>query len=192
VLGANTHLAAGVCALWAVNVPDRFHARYSALSRTYRYVILNRSTRPAIDQHRVCWSHAPLDAELMAAAALALIGEHDFSAFRAAECQSRSPVRRVEAIEVRRLGAYVTIEIRANAFLHHMVRNIAGVLIRIGSGEAAVGWAREVLEGRDRRLGGVTAPPAGLYLLGVSYPAEFGLPEARVADAAARSIIMPT
>jgi tRNA pseudouridine38-40 synthase len=192
VLGANTHLAAGISALWAIGVPDRFHARYSALSRTYRYVILNRSTRPAIDHHRVCWVREPLEAARMAEAAGALIGEHDFSAFRAAECQSKSPVRRVDSIDIRRIGAHLTIEIRANAFLHHMVRNIAGVLIRIGSGEAAVGWAKDVLEGRDRRLGGVTAPPGGLYLVGVNYPAEYGLPEVPVAGAGPLSIIMPS
>jgi tRNA pseudouridine38-40 synthase len=191
VLGANAQLEAGVSALWAVAVAERFHARYSAVSRTYRYLILNRSTRPAIDHNRVCWVHAPLDAERMATAAAPLVGEHDFSAFRAAECQSRTPMRRVEAIDVKRIGAYVTIEIRANAFLHHMVRNIAGVLLRIGSGEADVGWAQEVLAGRDRRRGGVTAPPSGLYLVGVSYPAEFGLPPVDLAGARPVSIIMP-
>ena len=192
VFGANTHLAADMSALWAVAVPERFHARYSALWRTYRYVILSRSTRPAIDHRRVCWIHAPLDAERMAAAAAALIGEHDFSAFRAAECQSRTPIRRVESIDVRRVGAYVTIEIRANAYLHHMVRNIAGVLIQIGSGEAAVGWAKEVLEGRHRRHGGVTAPPSGLYLVGVSYPAEYGLPDGAASGAGRPSIMIQT
>ncbi len=176
VYGANTHLPLDVSALWAVQVPATFHARYSALSRTYRYVILNRSTRSAIGRMRVWWVHAPLDHERMAAAATLLVGEHDYSAFRSSDCQSPTPIRRVEAIQVRRSEAYVIIEARANAFLHHMVRNIAGVLIRIGTGEAAVGWAREVLEGRDRRLGGVTAPAGGLYLLEVRYPPEFGLP----------------
>jgi tRNA pseudouridine38-40 synthase len=176
VYGANTHLPPDVAALWAVQVPETFHARYSALSRSYRYLILNRATRPALGRNRVCWMHGALDHERMAQAAAHLVGEHDYSAFRSSECQSRTPLRRVEAIEVRREGPYVIIEARANAFLHHMVRNIAGVLIQIGRGEADVGWAREVLEGRDRRLGGVTAPAGGLYLVGVSYPAEFGLP----------------
>ncbi len=183
VYGANTHLPPDVSALWAVPVPQTFHARYSALSRTYRYLILNRGTRPALGRQRVCWVHAALDHERMAAAGALLVGEHDYSAFRSSECQSRTPLRRVEAIEVRRRGAYVIIEARANAFLHHMVRNLAGVLIRIGTGEAEVGWALEVLEGRDRRLGGPTAPAGGLYLVDVRYPPEFGLPA--VTDSAA-------
>jgi tRNA pseudouridine38-40 synthase len=190
VFGANTHLPSDISALWAVAVPEDFHARYSAESRTYRYVIVNRSTRPAIDHQRVCWIHAPLDAARMATAATALAGEHDFSAFRSSDCQSRTPVRRVESLEVARHGSHVIIEVRANAFLHHMVRNIAGVLIRIGSGEAPVQWAREVLEGRDRRLGGVTAPPGGLYLVEVRYPARFELPAAAVAGVRRASFII--
>lgn len=190
VFGTNTQLPPDVSTLWAVQVPASFHARYSAVSRTYRYVILNRGARPAIGRSRVCWIHAPLDQERMTAAAISLVGEHDFSAFRSAECQSRTPIRRVEAIEVRRKEDVVIIEVRANAFLHHMVRNIAGVLIRIGSGEAGVGWAREVLEGRDRRLGGITAPAGGLYLLKVTYPPDFGLPEAPDSAAGDRSLMM--
>jgi tRNA pseudouridine38-40 synthase len=191
VFGANTHLPPDIAALWAVPVAETFHARYSALSRTYRYVILNRATRPALGRNRVCWLHAALDHERMAQAAAALVGEHDYSAFRSSECQSRTPIRRVEAIDVRREGPYVVIEARANAFLHHMVRNIAGVLIQIGRGEAEVGWAREVLEGRDRRLGGVTAPAGGLYLAQVSYPAEFGLPAAHDSAAPRASFMIP-
>jgi tRNA pseudouridine38-40 synthase len=191
VFGANTHLPPDVSALWAVQVPDAFHARYSALSRTYRYVILNRATRPALGHGRVCWMHAALDHERMARAAALLVGEHDYSAFRSSDCQSRTPIRRVEAIEVRREGACIIIEARANAFLHHMVRNIAGVLIQIGRGEAEVGWAREVLEGRDRRLGGVTAPAGGLYLAEVRYPPEFGLPAAD-SDAHGPSFMIPS
>lgn len=190
VFGANTHLPNDISALWAAAVPEDFHARYSADSRTYRYVIVNRSTRPAIDHQRVCWIHAPLDAARMAKAAMALTGEHDFSAFRSSDCQARTPVRRVDSLEVARDGAHVIIEVRANAFLHHMVRNIAGVLIRIGSGEAPVEWAREVLQGRDRRLGGVTAPPVGLYLVEVRYRARFGLPVAAVAGVRRASFII--
>jgi tRNA pseudouridine38-40 synthase len=191
VHGANTQLPPDVSALWAVQVADTFHARYSALSRTYRYVILNRGTRPALGHQRVCWVHTALDHERMASAAMLLVGEHDYSAFRSSECQSRTPVRRVEAIEVRRRGEYVVIEARANAFLHHMVRNIVGVLMRVGRGEAEVGWAGEVLEGRDRRLAGVTAPAGGLYLVEVRYPPEAGLPGALDSDALRPSFIIP-
>jgi tRNA pseudouridine38-40 synthase len=191
VYGANTQLPPDVAALWAVQVPETFHARYSALSRTYRYVILNRGTRPALGRNRVCWMHAALDHERMARAAVHLVGEHDFSAFRSSECQSRTPIRRVEGIDVRRQGSYVIIEARANAFLHHMVRNIAGVLIQIGRGEAEVDWAREVLEGRDRRLGGVTAPAGGLYLVGVTYPTELGVPAPHDSAADRPSFMMP-
>ncbi len=191
VFGANTHLPPDVSALWAVQVPATFHARYSAVSRTYRYVILNRSTRPALGRNRVCWMHAPLDHQRMAAAAELLVGEHDYSAFRSSECQSPTPIRRVEAIEVRRSDAYVLIDARANAFLHHMVRNIAGALMRIGTGDAEVGWARKVLDGRDRRLGGVTAPAAGLYLLEVRYPPDFGLPAGADSAAIRPSFMIP-
>lgn len=191
VYGANTHLPPDVSALWAAQVPETFHARYSAVSRTYRYVILNRDTRPALSRQRVCWIHATLDHERMAAAAALLVGEHDYSAFRSSECQARTPIRRVEAIEVRRRGDYVTIGVRANAFLHHMVRNFAGVLISIGRGEAEVDWARQVLEGRDRRLGGVTAPAGGLYLVEVRYPGEFGLPSGLDSDAHRPSFMIP-
>jgi len=190
-LGANTHLPNDICVLWAREVPSRFHARYSALVRTYRYLILNRPSRPALLRHRACWIHRVLDERRMAEAALHLLGEHDFSAFRAAECQSRTPVRRVEAIDVRRSGEYVCLDVRANAFLHHMVRNIAGVLIEVGTGDAESGWVRAVLEGRDRTLGGVTAPPGGLYLLAVKYPPEFELPETGVAGSNDLSFMMP-
>lgn len=176
-LGANTQLPNDVCVLWAREVQPDFHARYSAISRAYRYVILERSSRPALERKRVCWSHKPLDAERMQEAAAHLIGTHDFSAFRSSDCQSRTPMRRMEAIDIRREGRYLSIEVRANAFLHHMVRNIAGVLMKIGSGEAQPEWALQVLEARDRRLAGVTAPAGGLYLLKVAYPPEYGLPD---------------
>ncbi len=175
-LGATAELPEDVSVQWAAEVPGDFHARYSALARTYRYIIVNRAIRPALERHRACWVHGALDEQRMAAAGALLVGEHDFSAFRSAECQSRTPVRRVEAVGVRRDGDRVSIEVRANAFLHHMVRNIAGLLIRIGSGEEEVGWAREVLEARDRRLSAATAPACGLYLVEVRYPEQFGLP----------------
>jgi tRNA pseudouridine38-40 synthase len=178
VLGANTDLPNDVSVLWACRVPDRFHARFSATARRYRYLILDRSARSALLAGRVTWVHRPLDAGRMAEAAQALIGTHDFTSYRAIGCQAKHPVRTVTELGVRRRGALVEITVSANAFLHHMVRNIAGVLIAIGRGDAPVGWAREVLERRDRARGGVTAFPDGLYLERIDYPAVFGLPAA--------------
>jgi len=185
-LGANTVLPPDIAVLWAVEVPGDFHARYSALSRTYHYLIQNRAVRPALARHRACWIHEPLDAEAMHAAAQCLRGEHDFSAFRAAECQSRTAVRRLDRVTVRRDGDRVTIEVTANAFLHHMVRNIAGTLIAVGRGDRPPGWVAEALAGRDRRAAGITAPAAGLYFLRIEYPRHFGLP---VTDPAASAMI---
>ncbi len=176
VLGANTHLPPEVSALWARVVPDAFHARYSAFARRYRYLILNRVPRPALAAHRVSWVRDPLNAERMHEAAQLLIGEHDFSSFRAAECQARTPMRRMHEITVERRGDLLVVSVLANAFLHHMVRNIAGVLIAIGTGARPVSWAREVLEARDRRKGGITAPAQGLYLAGVRYSPSLELP----------------
>jgi tRNA pseudouridine38-40 synthase len=177
VLGANTQLPEGVALRWARYVPDHFHARYSALARTYRYCILNRSARPALAAGRVAFVYRTLDAEAMGEAAKHLIGNHDFSALRAAECQARSPVRDLTQLQVRRVGEFVLLEVTANAFLHHMVRNIAGLLIHIGQGEAGPAYAAEVLAGRDRRLAPATAPAGGLYLWRVHYPQVFGLPD---------------
>jgi tRNA pseudouridine38-40 synthase len=191
VLGANTNLPNDICVLWAQQVPGEFHARYSATARTYRYVILNRASRPALARQRVCWAHRPLDAERMQRAAAYLIGEHDFSAFRAAECQSRTPIRRLERIAVTRCEEHVLLDVTANAFLHHMVRNIAGVLIEIGAGEAEPEWAQTVLASRDRKVGGVTAPAGGLYLMRVDYPPAFQLPQPRVAGLNDLSFMMP-
>lgn len=177
VLGANANLPGGIAVQWAREVGTGFHARFSAWARSYRYLLLNRRVRPAVLRGLVTWERRPLDVARMAAATPALLGEHDFSAFRAAGCQARSPVRTLQRLEVSRHGDLVVIDARADAFLHHMVRNLAGVLARIGAGEAPVGWAAEVLQGRDRRLGGVTAPPDGLYLTAVRYPPGHGLPE---------------
>jgi tRNA pseudouridine38-40 synthase len=176
VLGANSELPGDVCVAWAAPVPAHFHARYCAQARTYRYLILNRLARPALLARRVAWIHRPLDHERMAEAAPLLHGEHDFSAFRSSECQARSPVRRLERLTVERRGDWVIIEATANAFLHHMMRNIAGLLIAIGKQEAPPGWAGEILEGRDRTQSAATAPAAGLYLMSVRYPAAFALP----------------
>lgn len=180
VLGANAWTPDDISVLWARAVPDDFHARFGALSRTYVYRILNRPMRPALDRLRVCWRRRELDAGRMHDAAQALVGEHDFSAFRASECQSRTPMRRLTGIAVSRQGEFVEIEVTANAFLHHMVRNIAGSLIAVGCGDRPVGWIAEILAGRDRTLAGATAPPEGLYFAGVEYPSGFGLPSGRL------------
>jgi tRNA pseudouridine38-40 synthase len=183
-LGANTHLPPDIAVLWATPVPDDFHARFAALARSYRYVILNRSTRAAVLRDRACWWHAPLDAERMHAAAQSLVGEHDFTSFRAAQCQSRVPVRRLEQIAVRRDGEFVTLEVTANAFLHHMVRNIVGTLLAVGEGAQPVAWVAELLAARDRTAAGPTAPACGLYFAAVRYPQRFGVPPRDPAAAA--------
>jgi tRNA pseudouridine38-40 synthase len=176
VLGVNSNLPADINALWAAPVSDDFHARYSALARTYRYLILNRLARSALHRQRAWWLHRPLEVEAMQLAAASLIGEHDFSAFRAAGCQARTPRRHVTAIGIERHGHWVTVTITANAFLQHMVRNIVGLLAAVGSGDEPPAWAAAVLESRDRRQGGMTAPAHGLTLIAVDYPERFGLP----------------
>ena len=188
VLGANTNLPRDISVAWVLPVPAHFHARYSAESRTYRYVIFNRGVRSALVEKRVAHIHRPLDHERMSAATSALIGTHDFSAFRSSECQAKSPIRRLTRLSVARDGDYIAIEVTANAFLHHMVRNISGLLIAIGQGERASEWARQVLESRDRTRGHVTAPAEGLYFWSVEYPEVFGLPICAPAD---RSAIIP-
>lgn len=177
VLGTNANISKAVSVLWAQPVSEDFHARFSALRRRYRYVIANRFVRPTFAAGRVSWEHRPLDEGRMQQAAQHLLGRHDFNAYRAAACQAHSPVREVTRLEVRRLDDLVMIDIEANAFLHHMVRNVAGVLMTIGAGEQDVDWSREVLESRDRTQGGITAPPHGLYFMAVDYPAEFALPQ---------------
>lgn len=176
LLGANSELPEDIGTLWIKVVPDDFHARFSALARSYRYLILNRAQRPALERQRASWMRKPLDHLRMHAAAQCFVGTHDFSSFRAAECQAHTPIRRLENIAVTRQGEYVAIDVTANAFLHHMVRNLAGVLMAIGKGDQPMEWAQTVLAARNRRSGGVTAPPQGLYLVGVRYPAEFSLP----------------
>lgn len=175
-LGVNTRLPDDVSVIWARQVPASFHARYAALRRHYRYVFFNRRTRPAVLRRRVAWVHAPLDALPMQRAAEHLVGEHDFSSFRAVGCQSKSPVRTVFQIRVERHGDLVILDVSANAFLQHMVRNIAGVLLEVGTGKREPRWAGEVLEARERSAGGVTASPHGLYLARVDYPPELDLP----------------
>ncbi len=178
LLGANTNLPPDISVSWVRHVSDEFHARFSATSRSYRYVILNRLQRSALHRHRAWWVHQPLDEKIMHEAAQSLVGEHDFSAFRAAGCQANRAMRDVTSIGVARSGDWVTLDVTANAFLMHMVRNITGTLAAIGQGEQPVGWISEVLASRDRTLGGVTAPPQGLTLVAVHYPEAFGIPAA--------------
>jgi tRNA pseudouridine38-40 synthase len=175
--GTNSNLPDPVALLWVGEVSAEFHARFSATGRAYRYVILNRSVRPTLLANRVTHEYRPLDVARMQLAARSLIGEHDFSSFRAMQCQAKSPVRELRRLEVSRRGEFVVIEAAANAFLHHMVRNLAGVLMDIGAGEREPGWASEVLEARDRTVGGITAAPHGLYLTAVDYPAQFAIPQ---------------
>ncbi len=187
VLGATTRLPHAVAVLWAREVPDDFHARFSARSRRYRYVILNRAVRPALEARHAAWERRPLDAEAMHRAAQALTGEHDFSAFRAASCQSPHARRTVTDIRVWREGQHVLMEIEANAFLHHMVRNIAGSLLEVGRGERTGAWLAGLLATGDRAAAGVTAPAQGLTFLGPRYPAQWGLPpEVSLQDCASR------
>jgi tRNA pseudouridine38-40 synthase len=177
LLGANTYLANDISLRWVRAVPDHFHARYSALSRTYRYLILNRVARSALAAGRALLIHQPLDVAAMQRGATWLLGEHDFSAFRSSECQAHSPVRQLRSIEIVRSGEWISIDVTANAFLHHMVRNIVGLLLAIGSGRAPPERAQQQLESRIRSEGEPTAAALGLYLWRVEYPPPFELPE---------------
>jgi tRNA pseudouridine38-40 synthase len=175
-LGANSRLPPAVAVLWALPVGEDFHARYAATARRYRYTILNRPVRAALDARSVAWERLPLDAAAMNLAAQALVGEHDFSAFRAISCQAHSARRDLRDISVMRDGERVIVEVEANAFLHHMVRNIVGSLLMVGRGEQPVEWIDQLLRGGDRNVAGPTAAPQGLTFLGPRYPARFGLP----------------
>nr|VFJ50780.1 MAG: tRNA pseudouridine38-40 synthase [Candidatus Kentron sp. DK] len=176
VYGANTNLPREISVLWANIVPDNFHARFSARSRHYRYHILNRPVRSALYAKQITWECRPLSVDRMRAGAGYLLGEHDFSTFRAAACQAASPIRTIHALEITRHGERIRIDVVANAFLHHMVRNIAGVLMAIGTGKREPEWAGRILAARDRTRGAVTAPAEGLYLAGVEYPEQFRIP----------------
>lgn len=177
VMGTNSFLHKSVRALWIKQVPNEFDARKTALSRRYRYIIYNHPIRPSLYRHYVTWVYRTLNAEKMHEAAQFLLGTHDFTSFRASECEAKTPIRTLQEIWVKREGENIILEVEANAFLHHMVRNIMGVLIKIGSGMKEVGWMGEVLAARDRRAAGMTAPPNGLYLIRVQYPEFFGLPK---------------
>lgn len=177
IMGANMNLPKDISVTWAKVMPAHFHARFSAMARRYRYVIYNDPIRPAHMAEEVTWNHRPLEIARMREAARVLVGTHDFSAFRASQCQAKSPVKTVHHLEIIEHGRFIVLDIRANAFLHHMVRNIAGVLMSVAAGERPVEWVREVLERGERRSGGVTAHPYGLYLIEVEYPTEFELPQ---------------
>jgi tRNA pseudouridine38-40 synthase len=176
-LGACSNLPDSIAVLWAQPVADDFHARHGARARRYRYSILNRPVRAALDARYVTWERNPLDAEAMHEAAQALVGEHDFSAYRAIACQARHARREVREVRVFREGQRVHVEIEANAFLHHMVRNIVGSLLPIGRGQRPRAWMAELLDGRNREVAGPTAPASGLTFIGPRYPARWGLPE---------------
>lgn len=179
VKGCNRYLPDDIRVVWALEVPEEFNARRSAISRQYKYVVYNNPIRPSLLRDYVSWHYSQLNVELMHEAAQYWVGNHDFSSFRASGCQSKSPVREVKMITVTRRGEMVIIDILANAFLYHMVRNMVGVLLQIGSNKCAIDWAQQVLMAKCRTKAGVTAPPQGLYLTEVSYPVEFQIPQQR-------------
>jgi len=176
VRGVNRHLPDSVAVLWSRAVPEDFHARFSATGRHYRYLLLDRPVRPALGSGRVGWFAKPLVPEAMREAAAMLTGEHDFSAFRAAECQARSPVKTLHRLDISRQGDVLVFDLHASAFLHHMVRNIVGALVYVGAGRQPPAWMAELLAARDRTRAAPTFAAAGLYFAGVDYAAEWGLP----------------
>ncbi|MBV1951876.1 MAG: tRNA pseudouridine(38-40) synthase TruA [Cycloclasticus sp.] len=175
VFGTNAHLPADIRLVWITEVDDSFHARYSAAARYYRYEILNRPIKSALRRDHVTTVFHPLNAELMQQGADFLVGQHDFSSFRASGCQAKSPVKKMHSIVIKRRGEQIIIDIIANAFLHHMVRNIVGTLLPVGRLEKPPEWVEDVLKAADRRQAGVTAVPNGLYFKGVYYPKKFGI-----------------
>lgn len=176
VYGSNANLPDTIAMRWVKPVSTAFHARFSALARRYRYIIYNNPIRPAHLSRGVTWNYRPLDIDRMREAGRYLVGEHDFTSYRAVQCQAKNPVRTIHHLELNRFGDLIIMDVMANAFLHHMIRNIAGVLMAIGHGKYEPIWAKEVLAARDRRAGAVTAPPWGLYFVDVSYPDKFALP----------------
>lgn len=177
-MGVNANLPRDIAVRWSKEVPEQFHARFSATARRYRYIIFNSKLRPAILGSGMSHYHGDLDVEKMHVAGQYLLGENDFTSFRAVHCQSRSPWRNIMHLNVTRHGQYVVIDIKANAFVHHMVRNIAGSLIVVGKGEQSPEWIQWLLQQQDRKLAGATAKAEGLYLVDVDYPDEFSLPSA--------------
>lgn len=179
IWGTNTHLPPSVVVRWAKHVDYSFHARFTATARRYCYIIYNHPIRPAILTQTVTWCYYPLDIDRIRLAGSYLLGEQDFSSFRSSQCNSKTPMRNVTAFSIERQGDYVILEIEANAFLHHMVRNIVGVLLKIGSGLREPSWMQEVLAAKSRRAAAETAPPNGLYLTNVRYPERYGLPDVK-------------
>lgn len=176
-LGINTYLPDSISVKWVKSVDDTFHARFSATARRYRYIIYNNTLRSAILAKGITHIHADLDHRLMHEAAQVLVGKHDFTSFRAVNCQAKTATRTMSHIDVTRLADYIVIDVQANAFLHHMVRNITGSLIAVGTGEKPIAWLKDILEAKDRTLAGITARPNGLYLVDVTYPSSFCLPK---------------
>jgi len=177
IFGSNANLPKDISVTWAGEVDSNFHARFSALSRRYQYIIYNHPIRPSNFSDEMTWCHDQLDADVMHESVQCLVGEHDFTSFRAVGCQSKSPVRSIEFLTVKRYSNIIVIDIKGNAFLHHMVRNIAGVLMAIGRHKQPISWCQDVLNYKDRTKAGVTASPYGLYLTHIAYPDEFGIPE---------------
>lgn len=176
VRGVNAHLPAAVAVQWAAEVDDGFHARFSARARCYRYLLLNRPVRPALAAGRLGWYHARLDVDAMCAGAASLLGEHDFSSFRAAECQAKTPVKTLHRLDISRQDDLITFDLVANAFLHHMVRNLVGALVHVGRGRQDPAWIAELLADRDRSRAAPTFSAAGLYFVGVEYEEQWRLP----------------
>jgi tRNA pseudouridine38-40 synthase len=177
LLGTRPHLPDSVSIVWAKNVAPQFHARFSAQARTYRYLLSDRKLSSGLLHHQITWSSRPLNVELMRKGGSYLVGEHDFTSFRATQCQAKSPVRNIHYLHLIRRGDLIVLEVQANAFLHHMVRNIVGVLLAVGAGDLAPEKVAAILAARDRAAGGVTAKPHGLYLVAVDYPESFDLPK---------------
>jgi len=190
IFGCNASLPNDISVSWAGAMHDDFHARFSATSRRYHYMIYNHPIRPSSFMTDVTWSHYPLDEKKMHDAAQHLVGRHDFTSFRAVGCQASSPVRELEFVNVQRFSNMIMIDIKGNAFLHHMVRNIAGVLMAIGCGKQPVDWCHKVLKLRDRTKAGVTALPFGLYLTHVEYPEKFGIPESTGAPSLIQAMLV--
>ena len=181
VRGTNAHLPRDIAVQWAHEVPDAFHCRASAISRRYAYIVMESAVRPSVDAGRVGWVYKPLDSQTISQAVKLLLGEHDFSSFRASSCQALSPVKNLHRIDISQRGAYWRFEFEANAFLHHMIRNIMGCLVAVGQGKYPPGWISEVLVARNRDAAAPTFSPDGLYFLGPRYDAHWGLPDRTVA-----------